>query len=788
MITYISIFLLVLCSVSISQRINAQEIQCEQQPIEQINIEIMNLPPNSYFDPSSIISRMKIREGGVFTQTDFDNDLKKLAQDFDRVDPAVHCLNGRVYVTLKIWTKPRIRHIHWHGFSKLTAKELMKELGNCGVLFDRCVFTEAFHKVKAYCVKQGFFEAQLSYDVETITDSDCNEVDIHITIDEGRAGRIQELCFVNFTPCEEQEVLDLMTTKPYSFFTSWFYDTGTYKEDMMQQDELLIINYLQNQGFADAVVKIDVREVPDTHRIIVTITADKGCPYYFGTLTFEGNEVICDEDIWKSIGDHEGKRFSPEKIRDMITRVTNRYGKYGYIDACVNYEPKLRCDEYVYDVHFKIEEGEQYRVGLIKVFGNYWTQPSVILHETFLVPGEVFNLEKLQKTEERLTNIGFFRCVNVYAVKSEDECDQDGNYRDVHIEVEETSTGNFGLFFGFSTAESIFGGLNITETNFNHKGLNCFMSQGLRTLRGAGEYLSLNATLGAKSRNYGLSWSKPYFMDTPWTVGFDLDRTSNRYISDDYDIESTCFTIRGIYPLNAYMRLGAHYRLKYTHIDTPSHKASHKLREEAHNSGFLAGFGGSFVYDSTNHPLFPTRGYKSRIESEVCNLSGQRMFVSLSYLNTYFFQLEPYDCKGVWKVKWDARFIQPLFNTTAGRVPIDERFFLGGDYTVRGYRPFRLGPKYPHSDDPRGGISMQYLSLEYSVPLWKRLELFCFADAGHISQQTWHFGQFAVAVGYGLKIPIFAGTPPLILGYGFPLNPHHKTDVKRFFLSVGGRF
>ena len=46
-------------------------------------------------------------------------------------------------------------------------------------------------------------------------------------------------------------------------------------------------------------------------------------------------------------------------------------------------------------------------------------QTRVIFHEILLVPGEVFNIEKLQKTEERLRNIGYFKHVNVYAVKSE---------------------------------------------------------------------------------------------------------------------------------------------------------------------------------------------------------------------------------------------------------------------------------------------------------------------------------------------------------------------------------
>ncbi len=98
----------------------------------------------------------------------------------------------------------------------------------------------------------------------------------------------------------------------------------------------------------------------------------------------------------------------------------------------------------------------------------------MILHECLLIPGEVFNVDKLKKSEERLTNVGYFKCVNVYIAQSNDQLGLECNYRDVHIEVEEQGTGHFGAFFGYSTAEDLFGGISITEKNFNYKGLAAF--------------------------------------------------------------------------------------------------------------------------------------------------------------------------------------------------------------------------------------------------------------------------------------------------------------------------
>ena len=154
----------------------------------------------------------------------------------------------------------------------------------------------------------------------------------------------------------------------------------------------------------------------------------------------------------------------------------------------------------------------------------FTTKTPVILHETLLIPGEIFNTLKLKATERRLTNMGYFKNVNVYIVKGTESSLLEGNYRDVYIEVEETNTGQFSAFLGYSSVEELFGGINITERNFNHEGLYYMWRDGLRALRGGGEYINLTTQIGQKSRSYTLSWTKPYFMDTKWTIGFDLSK------------------------------------------------------------------------------------------------------------------------------------------------------------------------------------------------------------------------------------------------------------------------
>lgn len=814
---YLFFLILSLCSLHFLT-VSAASMQYENQVIARLDIEVANASADCALEAAPIKARMSTKEGGLFYQAEFDNDLKTLIHEFDRIEPILECVDGKMYITLKIWPKPVIRTIIWEGNCKIATQDLVSELGvsSCSV-FDRLAFNKAFHKLKTYYVTHGFFEAELNYTVSP--DPHSNQVDIIIHVKEGRAGRIKKIVFRNFCQDEIDELAEMFVTKPYNIFLSWLNDEGTYREDAVRQDEFLALNYLQDKGFADARVRIEVREAKDDC-LIIAVIAERGEPYSIGKVCISGHTLFSEDEIRCALHLNEGDTYAPDVLRAAAMRLTNLYGKYGYIDAIIDYTPKLVCNQYAYDVDFTIEEGEQFRVGLIKVMGNCSTQTSVILHETLLIPGEIFNLGKMKRTEDRLTNIGYFKCVNVYTVKS-DECSTlGGNYRDVIIEVEETTTGQFSLSFGLSTVEDIFGTLALTERNFNIEGITNVWSQGLCALRGGGEFLNISTTIGSKSRSYQFSWTKPYFMDSQWTVGVDFESTVNRYIAKDYDINSTGMTLRAAYQANAFVKTVYHYRLKKTHIiadldhlyhERHEHKKkaleattkkeqdawSAKEAQDQHHidqlekdiklSGTISAIGGAWIYDSTNNPYKPCRGWKSRFEGEFVGIFGDHVFLSVGYLNAYYFQLPSIDTKGVWKLRADMRFLQPIGGTMHDDIPIDERYFLGGPYQIRGYRPYRIGPSYK-SGDPEGGISLQLYSAEYSRVLGKSVEGFLFFDAGHLSDRQWHFGRLFTSAGFGVRIGLLPGSPPFVFGLGFPLNAHDRHQVKRFFFELGGQF
>jgi outer membrane protein insertion porin family len=732
----------------------------------------------------AILSRLRSQPGTLFSQQDFDEDLKLLSKEYEQVDPETSAQDHKLNITLHITSKPKIKAIIWEGNKQITQDKLEKELEiRPGTIFDRQTFNKALNKLKSFYIRKGYFEALLTY---TTHKEPNNEVTIRISIKEGRAGEIAEIVFKGLSPKEEEQILELIYTKEYSLFTSWFTQEGIHKPEVLRHDELTIVNVLQNEGFADAKVTTQVLPAKKPGKIVIEITADKGKMYHFGDITISGEKSIPTQTLLEKIPFKKGDPFSPEKVRLASRVLFDTYGKKGFVDALVTPEIQLIENSNIYNVHIRVEEHARYRVGLIKVFGNTRTNANVILHETPLVPGEVFDTTLLQKTEEKLRNIGYFKNVNVYAVKS---TEVGGSFRDVHIEVEENpTTAYFRTFIAYSTSpRQILGGLGVTESNFNITGIPHIFTQGISAIRGGGEYAGVEAQIGTKQTNYNLSWTKPYFLDTPWTVGVDLSKSKNEYTSHDYRIKTYSAQFFGRYNLNAFMKWGFHYRLSHSfvHLEGIRHKLKNReLIRESRNGGLISAIGPEFFYDSTDHPIAPTRGLKSTLSVEFAGLGGDHTFLNFAYINNFF--LKPYE-PGLLRFRANAQFIKTLGSTHPRDLPFGERLFLGED--IRGYHYNGVGPKFHDKKrTARGGVSQLLLSAQYEHKLIKRVDGFVFLDAGNSYFEQFHMGAIRYSTGYGIKVAIREGSAPLTVGFGYPLNPKDKRDVKHFFLSFGTSF
>lgn len=792
--------LLSILLASATSELRAAEI-FDDKRVSQIEI-IFDSESGTQFDSGPILSKLKTQKGDEFSQVVFDSDLKTLAAEYDRVEPCIQLQNGQLYVTIRVVPRPIIHQILWNGNERYKTSTLQGELDvKTNTVFNRQDFNKAFNKLKEFYFKKGYFESQISYHIQPIAGT--SEVDIWIDIEEGRPGHIKKIALNGFTKSEQADIEEQMYLKKYNFLLSWITGTGIYRDDALEQDRVTILNYLHNKGYADARVEINLIDDPESEKLVIDITAHRGQIYHFGTVTFEGNTLISNEEIAKRLSISSGEKFSPDKVRDTAQAIKDLYGQKGYIDASVQYETLLMENEPVFDVAFSITEGERYKVGLIHIFGNSSTNSNVILRESLLVPGETFDSRKLKATQARLEAIGYFKSVNVYAVRTADDEELGEVYRDVFIEVEETTTGNISLFMGFSSMDDVFGGIDLTERNFNLRGIGKALGGRLSCLRGGGEFFHVRGTLGKKQNNILVSWMNPYVNDTPWRLGVELSRTFSE-LQKHVVVVTYGGSVYANYPLTSFWTVGMRERLRHSKDNltlhakgsTPAALASVALaKDELDQQGLISAFSGNLSYDSTDNALKPRRGWRSFFETEVAGLGCSYNFFKVSYLNSIYFPLWR---KGTFKLRGDFKYILPFGKTKRKGVPYSERFFLGGETTVRGYKPFLLGPVVELLNDagellptetPYGGLSSSLLSFEYNQEIFRMLDIFAFVDLGSVTLGEFDIDKIRPTTGIGLRLDIGNRTP-IIVGYGIPLVKKDRNDEKwqKVFFSMGGQF
>ncbi len=780
--------------------INAAPIQkpsseiIEKKNVAKIEIVIETQSKQSKTNAQSVQSQLTTKVGDPFSQKAFDFDLKKLSDQFDRVDPYVSVKDGQVYVTIRLYEKPLIRSIVWSGNSKVKTKTLQSELDiEPHTVYTKDEFVKAFNKVKDYYVKHGYFEAILSYTIQPVPNS--NEIIIDIHVDEGRSAHIHKIKFIGLTSAEESTLLDMINTKRYNLFTSWLTGSGIYRPEALEHDRMTIVNYLHNEGYADAQVDIKLEETK-TKQLIIAVYVKKGEKFKIGEITISGNQLKEQSELEKILGIKEGDTFSPETIRRAAQNIKDFYGREGRIDTNADYDLTLVQNSPTYNIHFYIKESDQFKVGIIRVLGNTSTNTNVILNQSNLIPGEVFNSIKLQQTQLRLESTGLFKSVNVYAVRNPDDDALGPDFRDINIEVEETSTGNASLFFGLSSTDSVFGGLDISESNFNQKGLLSVWKDGFSALRGGGEYAHAKFSIGAKEQVYSLSWMNPYFDDSLWRIGYDVTFATSRITNDDFHSKSIGFNFFSSYPLSANWTVGWKSRIQDTIIKVGAGLGPAAQRQ-ARNSGIVLGTAGFLAYDSTDSIVKPHRGIRSNFELDFAgvrrhdNIIEDFLFAKLQYTNSYYY---PVWKKGTLKARADARFLTTLGAGQPILLPANERFYLGGEASVRGYRPAVIGPRYPVIDpsskqveDPCGGASSLLLSLEYAQQLVKMIDAFIFFDAGSVSLTQFTVDTLRSSYGAGVRVDI-GNRLPFMIGYGIPINPQYDEDVQNVFFSMGGQF
>ena len=430
------------------------------------------------------------------------------------------------------------------------------------------------------------------------------------------------------------------------------------------------------------------------------------------------------------------------------------------------------------DITYTLAEGEVAYVNKINIRGNTKTKDVVIRRELRIKPGERYDGAKLRRSKERLYNLGYFEDITF---DTEETAEPDK--RNMVVDVKETKTGEFSFGGGFSSIDKLIGFVEIEQKNFDM--LN------FPTFTGDGQDIRLRGEFGSTRKNYLLSWTEPWIFDKPLSFGFDLYASEhNKSGSTGYAYDETRQggDIRFGKEFNESFRGDFTYKIENVDISNLDSNVSQALKDEE-GGNTIASAMTQLTNDTTDNKFNPTKGsiLVGSIEVAGGPFGGDKDFAK------FFNSISHYSTIGSFLLELKLRDgVVTTYGGNNGAVPVYERFFAGGTYTVRGFKERDIGPK-DQSGDPIGGGTLAIANAELTAPIMENLKGAFFVDAGNV----WHVpdskprggissGGIRMGVGVGVRIKTPIG--PVKLDYGFPVNPaddQSKTGRIHFSMSRG---
>ena len=476
----------------------------------------------------------------------------------------------------------------------------------------------------------------------------------------------------------------------------------------------------------------------------------------------------------------EGATFTPKGLFTDTEAIQNFYGSKGYIGKGdighlpVEVTKKPNVDAGTMDLLYEIEEGEKSFIERIDIRGNIKTKDRVIRRELAVTPGEVFDKTKVDLSKTRLDQLNYFE-----KVEAQPEATDVPNRKNLVVSVDEKNTGNLLVGAGFSTVDEVVGFVEVNQGNFDLFNPPLFM--------GAGQKFRIRTQIGTLRQDYVITFIEPWLFGKKLAFSTDLYHREMSYLSDYYNERQTGARFGLTRALGSdYLIGGVSYTIENIGIIDVADSAPSYIKDEA-GSSLLSRVGTSIAYDTRNHASLPNSGQRTELLTEVVGgpFGGEKDFYKLELRSSWFF-------KGFYTghiLEVDARAgVVEQYGSTK-RVPIFDRWFLGGMYSLRGFKFHHAGADNTFDSsygEPLGGNSYWYAGAEYSVPIIERLRFALFYDVGNVYKDSYSFnmGEYLDDVGVGIRLNLPIG--PLRFDYGIPLHTGLHTGTSgRFNFGVG---
>lgn len=732
--------------------------------------------------PKAVLKAGKAKKGRLYLKEAVAQDIESILAlgSVDRISVAIEDLPGRplspklaeavgsttpVRVVYSISEKPMIKTITVtgaKGLSKSAVKDEMtlKEKD----FFEELKVREDLIKITDKYREKGFIDARTDYEVSFDTAASLCFLTISVT--EGKKARVAAVELEGAAGFPHKKLVKKLKNRPKRIYTPQDLD----------EDFKALETFYKNNGYGDfRITGSSVSFNEERSSVTIRLSLSEGGRQKFGGTYFAGNTVYLPSELLPAVEYRRGKLFSQERFESTLRGIQDKYADKGYLKAAISPERSYNEQTGQTDITFIITENSQIYVGHIDVEGNKATKSYVLRREITQKEGEVFSASKIRRSQEKIFNLGFIDDVSPVINPTPDP-----DKVDLVFDVAEGKPGMLTAGMGISSTDGLVGTLALSHMN----------------LFGRAYRTSLSWNFGKRVQDYYLSWSTPWLGTHPTSLGVDIFNTRHykpyRDTISAYTERRTGgkITLGPRFEEDKY-KLTTSYTYEKVRI---SDVDSLYLGELAEGTSVTSSVYVEFARDTRDNVWDPTRGSRASIGLEYAGgpLQGHVNYYKPSFSYSYNLKLFSID---------DYPFVLAIANRfgfvgrfgDTPRVPVYERYFLGGAETVRGYsNNGQIGPL-------NGGRVYDVANIEFKFPLARErrrtiVQWAFFFDIGN----SWDgFDDISTRIGTGttnLKTGAGFGirftTPafPIRLDWGHGFN--HKTGEQRsdIYFTLGNLF
>ena len=716
---------------------------------------------NRRMEGAAILGATRIKPGDILDSDRTDADVRSIYRlgQFQEVQVSSEPGNGGVILVYAVIEKPIVRDIRFEGNKELKQDKLLEGLPlRRNAIFSQKDLDRAVAKLKKQYQDEGYYLVVVEPLIEQRSPT---EYQVLFKVTEGKKIRISTINFEGNTAFSAGKLRGVMETKQ-EWFMSWLTGAGTYKEEVLKNDALLIADHYMNNGYINVKVGEPVMKLADDQEsLLVEISITEGDQYRVGEVAFKGDILYPEHEIRKQLKTESGEVFSRANLRADIGTLTDMTADKGYAFNNVNPQTKADTDRKVMDLTFDIEKGDLIYIERISIAGNSKTRDKVARRELRLMEGDLYSATGFKRSKQNLMNTGYFEEANVATSKG-----SSGNKLNVNVDLKEKATGAFTIGGGYSSLDGLIFQGSVSQANFLGLGLKA----------------NASAAIGGKSNTYSVGLTDPYFLDSKWTLGLDIYRSERDYT--DYSRRLTGGDIKAGYPITDFIGTFWMYKYEIKDIYDPDiyyldanakYPDSYPLGQTTTSSIYA-----SLTNNTTDFRFDPSSGWVNTLSVEYAGLGGDNKYVREIFDNTYYHPLW-------WKFVVSGKVVVGAVQKAGGPIPIDEKFYLGGIGTLRGYSARTVSPK--NNDVYVGGEKELFGNIEIKFPLLPEYGIkgVGFFDYGNAWSGGFKPPQMLMSYGGGIRWASPMG--PLRLEYGIPINPRPEDSKSgRFEFAIGSLF